>query len=1793
MNAKKILCLLFALLALTLVLSVSIFAEEETEPTVYEFNDINSFKAAINSAQAGDIIRMTANTTVTQLNDTGAASATVPTNKAVIIDLNGFTLTTTGSYGGAYIGGGASIINGTIKHTGNTCAIKACNLDRVEDLTIIVESPKSDTGGISMRNHAGSGNYAHINVMKNVNMIGTGNYGIETYGQGEGVDKTLPVIDLIENCEIDSMKYGLDLSCSIGTIKDCVISGSQAGISCKTSNGFAIALNFEGDNDIMGGNCAVYLQTGVTITADKYTDFVNVNGGDVFSASTTNVNNSTLDIVGFTAQNGVMVECAHEVVGGSCTERAECSVCGKAFDYVHNFVEDESKRELPNCTVQGKAYYNCECGATSEAFIPRDPNAHEWVVTTKDATHTEAGSITYNCKYGSCVGEEIVEEIAIIPHSYEAVVTDPTCTKDGYTTYTCSCGDFYTEPGEAATGHNYVGGEEVNGETVYTCTNCGDSYSCVHEFVETRVEPTEEADGYIKNTCSKCGETNEVILPKLVVYYVSNVSEFYTAYKACTGGEIIRFTDDVAIQQFNGDNRQPSSTSYLAKDVTIDLGGHTMTTSSNWGGVLLGNDVSFINGTLIHRGKTCAIKVFGAVDKIENLTIILENTAEDLMLGGIVLQTTNNNTRKISVNSIKNVTITGEDLSNGIETYNCGNQVNENGEFIPVIGGIENVTINSREYGMWISANVGDIKNCTIHGDLAGIKFEGKGTGWAASANLINSTVDGNNAAVTVVYSGGNFSVTGDKYSTFTSESGVMFENAPVASDNVTFDMVGVTVNEDGTLTFCPHENVTLGDCDTESECIDCTKVLGFVHTFEETSRVDSTCTVAGTVYYACACGATKEETLPYADHSYDNIVVTAPTCTTVGYTTYTCVCGDTYKENEVEALGHTVGTAATCTEAAICETCGKSFGEANGHNYESFITLYPTCIQNGVETFTCSVCNDQYTKEVVADLEDESVHNYWPDWETKKDATCIEGGYEKLTCQNCGKVVEKTSEPDTEYGHSWEVNMETYKDATCIEDGYRERICLLCGAEDTAVLDKSIYGSHDYVVDFETYKEATCNEDGYAKYTCSVCGDSYEDTTPASPWAHVYEYSANGVFQECSVCGEFSLRDTFEGGNEEAVVDYSVYFMGSDILNIYYTTDYMVLDEYYYYTITKNEDGTYTLTIGECYNGADTFKLANTTATFEIKENGGVLTLTNADGAVYTFDNLVETPDEDPNALLNGTYAYLDMGGNANLMFKFEDGVVYVLVDKMGLGLPESFAYNYNPAMGMIITEEIGNFFSISDGTLYAGMGWMLTPVEDEEPEEPTPEVNYGDAIGSITVETTDTYTFDVDIYTYTADKAGQYSFYVPAGLSFFSNKAAQPEIDFNLNPEGGYVVLQLEAGEEITFAIMAATKQEWSIDVYYLAPEVSCEHEWVDATCTAPKTCTLCGETEGEALGHTEVEIPEVRPTPSTQGYTAGIKCSKCGEIIKAQKAIEVKATGDSTFRINNATLGISESINMIYRVTLPAGYEDAYLVFTFNGEEHIVDVSAGLTPGYENRYNYIFSGVTPQYMGRTVTANLYAKVGDDYIAGAKVIEYSVRQYCQTQLENASISAEIKTLLSDFLVYGAKAQILMGVDTDALVTAGLNIEPSAFEALTSEDSVQALTGTKDSKTDFANASLSLGSSVSMLIKFYADENPETVWMKVSINGREQIIHATDCNTEIYNGRTRYIAEFTNITAIEFGDVVTAELYKDGVQVGRTLTYSVNSYIYSAQSSTSGDLLDLIKALYNYGKSAAATVGK
>ena len=60
----------------------------------------------------------------------------------------------------------------------------------------------------------------------------------------------------------------------------------------------------------------------------------------------------------------------------------------------------------------------------------------------------------------------LLEDVDCHTHSYQSEVTkDPTCTEEGVRTFTCSCGDTYTEP-IATIDHNFVDGK---------CTMCGKS----------------------------------------------------------------------------------------------------------------------------------------------------------------------------------------------------------------------------------------------------------------------------------------------------------------------------------------------------------------------------------------------------------------------------------------------------------------------------------------------------------------------------------------------------------------------------------------------------------------------------------------------------------------------------------------------------------------------------------------------------------------------------------------------------------------------------------------------------------------------------------------------------------------------------------------------------------------------------------------------------------------------------------------------------------------------------------------------------------------------------------------------------------------------------------------------------------------------------------------------------------------------------------------------------------------------------------------------------------------------
>ena len=96
---------------------------------------------------------------------------------------------------------------------------------------------------------------------------------------------------------------------------------------------------------------------------------------------------------------------------------------------------------------------NCVCGATDPDYVP--PHEHSYTSVITPPTCTEDGYTTYTC---AC-GDSYVDNTVTAPgHSYDAVVTPPTCIEDGYTAYTCGCGDSYVDDVVTAPGHSYANG---------------------------------------------------------------------------------------------------------------------------------------------------------------------------------------------------------------------------------------------------------------------------------------------------------------------------------------------------------------------------------------------------------------------------------------------------------------------------------------------------------------------------------------------------------------------------------------------------------------------------------------------------------------------------------------------------------------------------------------------------------------------------------------------------------------------------------------------------------------------------------------------------------------------------------------------------------------------------------------------------------------------------------------------------------------------------------------------------------------------------------------------------------------------------------------------------------------------------------------------------------------------------------------------------------------------------------------------------------------------------------------
>lgn len=161
----------------------------------------------------------------------------------------------------------------------------------------------------------------------------------------------------------------------------------------------------------------------------------------------------------------------------------------------------------PTCTERGCTVHLCSCGDKREdSYTP--PLGHSY-------------------KGGICVRCGILDPNKDIPHKHDfiPIVTKPTCMSEGFTTYTCSCGECYTKDYVSAVGHKtqlqnakavgcLTGG--YTGDEV--CTVCGKVFkqgsvifALGHDPQPARVKaPTCTESGYTGDLiCTRCGDMTQ------------------------------------------------------------------------------------------------------------------------------------------------------------------------------------------------------------------------------------------------------------------------------------------------------------------------------------------------------------------------------------------------------------------------------------------------------------------------------------------------------------------------------------------------------------------------------------------------------------------------------------------------------------------------------------------------------------------------------------------------------------------------------------------------------------------------------------------------------------------------------------------------------------------------------------------------------------------------------------------------------------------------------------------------------------------------------------------------------------------------------------------------------------------------------------------------------------------------------------------------------------------------------------------------------------------------------------
>ena len=321
--------------------------------------------------------------------------------------------------------------------------------------------------------------------------------------------------------------------------------------------------------------------------------------------------------------------------------------------------------------------------------------------------------------------------------------------------------------------------------------------------------------------------------------------------------------------------------------------------------------------------------------------------------------------------------------------------------------------------------------------------------------------------------------------------------------------------------------------CTAKAICEDCGKAYGEMaaHTFTAKTvaakylKSAATCTAKAVYYTSCAdCGLSSKGTKNEATFEYGNALGHKyGKWVSNGNGTHTRVCANDNKHTETKNCH---GGKATCTAKAICEDCGKAYGEMAAHTFtaKSTVSRYlkraATCTEKSEYYVSCAGCglsSKGTASEAV--FTGSALGHSLTEWSVITEVTCTTNGTQERHCTRCDYKQTRTV---VAKGHSyglWNVT----KKVGCITDGEQSRECSVCGNKETKAIAAT--GVHSYG-SWKVAKAATCTTTGTKVRSCSECG--VKETVIIQPTGHKYvestvkpTYTEKGyTLHKCSECG-------------------------------------------------------------------------------------------------------------------------------------------------------------------------------------------------------------------------------------------------------------------------------------------------------------------------------------------------------------------------------------------------------------------------------------------------------------------------------------------------------------------------------------------------------------------------------------------------------------------------------------------------------------------------------------------------